>query len=84
MRLHLIYYKKKMTKDLIELKGSFAASQKDAGAIRKEIRQSDGYIPNSVQTIPVDIPTKKNDLVTVLNYCLSNDVDSLEQYLVED
>ena len=83
MRLHLIYYKRKTSKDLIELKGGFTASQKDAGAMRKEIRQSNGYVPNSVETIPVDIPTTKNDLVTVLNLCLKEDFGSLEEYLIE-
>jgi hypothetical protein len=42
-------------------------SAKDAGTARKRIRQTYGFIPNSVQSAKIDIPTDKAGLLKFLN-----------------
>lgn len=42
-------------------------SAKDAGAARKNIRQTLGFIPNSVQTAKIVVPTDKEGLLKFLN-----------------
>ena len=49
-------------------KTCYSASQQDAGSKRANIRKIDGYIPNSVQTSPLDIDTRKNALIEFLNH----------------
>lgn len=48
-------------------RSKWCGSQQEAGANRRIIRQMHGYIPNSVQTEKVDVPTKKKALVDFLN-----------------
>ena len=42
-------------------------SAKDAGASRKKIRQTVGFIPNSVQSSKITVPTDKPSLLKFLN-----------------
>jgi hypothetical protein len=42
-------------------------SAKEAGAFRKISRQKYGYIPNSIQTAKIVVPTLKVDLIKFLN-----------------
>ena len=45
----------------------YTGSQSDAGAARRLIRQKNGYVPNSVETIKVNFPTKKDGIIDFLN-----------------
>jgi hypothetical protein len=42
-------------------------SAKEAGAFRKKSRQKYGYIPNSIQTAKIVVPTNKVDILKFLN-----------------
>lgn len=42
-------------------------SAKDAGSARKNVRQALGFIPNSVQSVKIDIKTDKVGLLKFLN-----------------
>ena len=42
-------------------------SAKDAGSARKRIRQTLGFIPNSVQSAKIVVPTDKPSLLKFLN-----------------
>jgi hypothetical protein len=42
-------------------------SAKDAGSTRKKARQADNYVPNSLKTEKINIPTNKVDLLKFLN-----------------
>lgn len=46
---------------------AWVGSGKEASAKRKLIRQMFRYIPNSVQTLKVDVPTDKISLLKFLN-----------------
>lgn len=51
----------------------YCGSKAEAGSERKLIRQRPGYLPNSVQTSGIDVPTKKAGLLRYLNkYCCRN------------
>lgn len=50
-------------------------SAKDAGSARKNVRQTLGFIPNSVKSIKVDVPTDKVGLLVFLNTGYFNLVD---------
>ena len=45
----------------------WAGSGKEAGQIRKQARQKIGYVPNSVKTDKIDVPTNKIGLIEFLN-----------------
>ena len=66
MLLYKITYQKNY-EGVVSDKFVWAGSQSEAGSLRKQIRQKHGYIPNSVQTSKIDVPTKKNDLIKFLN-----------------
>ena len=42
-------------------------SAKDAGSARKKIRQMYGFIPNSIQSAKIVLPTNKPSLLKFLN-----------------
>jgi len=42
-------------------------SAKDAGSNRKKIRQMHGFIPNSVQSAKIIVPTDKPSMLAFLN-----------------
>ena len=42
-------------------------SAKDAGSTRKKARQMDGYIPNSIQTSKIVVPSDKKGIIKFLN-----------------
>jgi hypothetical protein len=42
-------------------------SAKDAGSTRKKARQMDGYIPNSIQTSKIVVPSDKKGIINFLN-----------------
>ena len=52
-------------------------SAKDAGANRKKIRQKYGFIPNSVQSAKIIVPTNKKDVIKFLNSELFSHVHGL-------
>lgn len=66
MLIYKITYQKKY-EGVVMKKTHWAGSGKDAGSIRKNARQEDGYVPNSVQTEKIDVPTKKDLLIEWLN-----------------
>ena len=66
MLLYKITYQKKVDGN-IETNTIWAGSQSECGSIRKNVRQKYGYIPNSVQTSKINVPTRKNDLINWLN-----------------
>jgi hypothetical protein len=45
----------------------WVGSQAEAATKRRNIRHITGYMPNSVQTSKIDVPTKKADLIKFLN-----------------
>ncbi|GAG21144.1 unnamed protein product [marine sediment metagenome] len=45
----------------------WCGSQAEASRKRKLIRQRHGYIPNSVQTTPINISTKKDQFIKFIN-----------------
>jgi hypothetical protein len=45
----------------------WTGSQAEAATLRKEARQTTGYVPNSIQTEIIDVPTKKQELIKFLN-----------------
>jgi hypothetical protein len=45
----------------------WCGSQKECAALRRKIRQREGYVPNSVQTAPINVPTTKDKLIAFLN-----------------
>jgi hypothetical protein len=73
MLLHKVTYEVLHTAgDKITLETRFAGSNKDAGIIRKEARQTFGFVPHSIETIRVDIPINKTGLIEVLNHCVTD------------
>jgi hypothetical protein len=66
MLLYKITYQKNYD-GVVSDKSVWAGSKSDAGSLRKKIRQEHGYMPNSVQTSKIDVPTKKTDLIKFLN-----------------
>lgn len=50
-----------------EQKVNWAGSLSAASSKRKLLRQRVGYVPNSVQTQFIDVPTKKDGLLRILN-----------------
>jgi len=66
MLIYKITYQKKY-EGATMTKTKWAGSGKDAGSIRKNARQEHGYVPNSVQTAKIDVPTKKDLLIDWLN-----------------
>lgn len=66
MLLYKITYQKNY-EGVVSNHGVWAGSQSEAGSLRKQIRQKNGYMPNSVQTSKIDVPTKKTDLIKFLN-----------------
>lgn len=51
----------------IKTHSTWDGSAKDAGSTRKKIRQMHGFIPNSVQSAKIIVPTNKFDLLKFLN-----------------
>lgn len=52
-------------------------SAKDAGANRKKMRQRHGFVPNSVQTAKIIVPTNKKDVIKFLNSEIFSNVHGL-------
>lgn len=69
MLLYRITYlmKDEITKDPIE-KVKWAGSQKQAASIRANKRHMKAYVPNSIQTEKIDVPTTKDKLISWLNW----------------
>jgi hypothetical protein len=74
MLLHKITYQVKMDIDTpvgieehIKDRTYWAGSKAEAATKRGNVRQINGYMPNSVQTAAIDVPTKKRGLLNFLN-----------------
>lgn len=82
MLLHLITYEVRYkgdadTETASGRYGIIVGSQKEAGQRRKSIRQTVGYVPNSVETARIDVPNAKSGLLKVLNLCLNKEYDQI-------
>lgn len=66
MRLYRISYQIKKD-DVIDTDTIWAGSQSESSTRRRIIRQLNGYVPNSVQTEQIDVPTSKVQLIDFLN-----------------
>jgi sulfate adenylyltransferase subunit 1 (EFTu-like GTPase family) len=53
--------------DYVQTITKWHGSMKEAGSFRKNSRQRHGYIPNSVQTQKIVVPTNKVDMLKFLN-----------------
>ena len=71
MLLYKITYKQEVTSVLYDYEYSeiteWVGSGKEAGQIRKSARQKTGYVPNSVKTDKINVPTNKQGLIDFLN-----------------
>lgn len=68
MLLYKITYQVQINKDdHVSLHKQWEGSKADAGNFRAWARQRHGYIPNSVQTEKINVPTKKDELIKFLN-----------------
>jgi ABC-type Mn2+/Zn2+ transport system ATPase subunit len=54
-------------KKIVETHIKWHGSAKDAGSHRKKSRQKYGYVPNSIQSAKIVVPTSKKDLIKFLN-----------------
>ena len=52
---------------IVDTLTKWVASGKDAGSCRKKARQEHGYIPKSVQTSKIVVPTDKKGIIKFLN-----------------
>ena len=52
---------------IVDTLTKWVASGKDAGSCRKKARQMDGYIPNSIQTSKIVVPSDKKGIINFLN-----------------
>jgi len=71
MRIYKLTYQiKSITNDaqVVITRTSFAGSKSECAKKRANIRQIHGYIPNSVQTSPLELDTRKNALIKFLNH----------------
>jgi len=68
MLLYKTTYQTQREKDKpVKTHSIWNGSAKDAGSSRKKIRQTYGYIPNSVQSSKIIVPTDKPSLLKFLN-----------------
>ena len=68
MLLYKITYQVQVNKeDNVSLHKEWVGSKSDAAKYRAWARQRHGYIPNSVQTEFINIPTDKKGLIKLLN-----------------
>ncbi len=68
MLLYKITYQTKVSKeDHVALHKQWEGSKAAASKFRSWARQRHGYIPSSVQTEHIDVPTKKDGLLKFLN-----------------
>lgn len=66
MLLYKTIYQTEIEK-IVETHTQWHGSAKDAGAYRKKSRQRHGYIPNSIQSAKIVVPTNKVDMLKFLN-----------------
>jgi hypothetical protein len=52
---------------VVETHSMWHGSAKDAGSYRRQSRQRHGYIPNSIQSSKIQVPTNKKELIIFLN-----------------
>ena len=71
MRIYKLTYKmKNQTEEFLHTstqKTVFAGSKSECAKKRSNIRQIKGYVPNSIQTYPLDLDTRKTALINFLN-----------------
>jgi hypothetical protein len=68
MLLYKVTYQVQINKDdHVSLYKEWLGSKQTAGKHRAWARQRHGYIPNSIQTELINVPTKKDELIKFLN-----------------
>ncbi len=66
MLLYKTVYQTEIEK-IVQTHSKWHGSAKDAGSFRKTSRQKYGYIPNSIQSAKIIVPTNKTDMIKFLN-----------------
>ncbi len=68
MLLYKVTYQTQMSKDdHVALHKKWIGSKEASANFRALARQRRGYIPNSIQTEKIVVPTKKDELIKFLN-----------------
>lgn len=52
---------------IVKTHSKWHGSAKDAGSYRRQSRQQEGYVPNSIQSAKIVVPTNKTELIKFLN-----------------
>jgi hypothetical protein len=73
MLLYKTTYQTEIEK-IVETHTKWHGSAKDAGSHRKKSRQRHGYIPNSIQSAKIVIPTNKPEFIKFLNSNINKNI----------